>query len=289
MLGLTEAFTLLGGIAVAIGLPSLSQSVDRSGSGYVLAIISVLLGVASFLAVGGRVSRSSGSNVVSGQDPAPPRSVLRTLLDLRLWLAGLHAGLFFGIISAFGGLWAPPFFHARLELKPELSSYPLAMLFAAGVLGAPLLGWISGRASWRAPTLIVASFLCTAAAAGMIYAPVGVAALLGLIALLGFFSGVFAVDMACVQDAVAPARRGLAMGAANMILGVVGGPLMLLVIARALDGASGSGAIGPMHATLPQMREALAWFVGAVALTIPIGLALVLVLKSGARSRDSMS
>jgi MFS family permease len=289
MLGLTEAFTLLGGIAVAIGLPSLSLMVDRNGSGIMLAAVSILLGVACFLLVFGRERRPSRAVSLSGQSAEAPRSVLRTLLDLRLWLAGLHAGLFFVIISAFGGLWAAPFFRARLNLEPEYSSYPVAMLFAAGVLGAPLLGLISGRPRWRGPTLIVASFLCTAASAALIYAPGGLAVLLLLIALLGFFSGVFGVDMACVQDAAPPGRRGLAMGAANMILGVVGGPLMVLVIARALDGSSGSGEVEPMHATLSQMREALGWFVGAIALTIPIGVALVLVLKSGARLREPMS
>ncbi len=288
MLGLTEAFTLLGGIAVAIGLPSLSLMVDRQGSGIVLAVVSVLLGVACFLLVDGREERSTGPSV-SEETADPPRSVLRTLSDIRLWLAGLHAGLFFGIISAFAGLWAPPFFHARLGLEPRYASYPVAMLFAAGVLGAPLLGLICGLPRWRGPTLIVASFICAAASAALIYAPGGLVFLLIMIALLGFFSGVFGVDMACVQDAASPRRRGLAMGAANMMLGVVGGPLMLLVIARALDASSGSGEVAPMHATLPQMREALAWFVGAIALTIPIGVGLVIALKSGARTRGPMS
>ena len=102
---------------------------------------------------------------------------------------------------------------------------------------------------------------------------------------LGFFAGAYAIDLAFVRDAVAPARRGLALGLANLIFGVVGGPLLLMLISAALQEASGSGSnLAASHASLEQMRAALAWFLGALVLLVPIGVALLLVVRRDERS-----
>lgn len=282
MLGLTESFTLLGGIAVTLGLPLLADRLDRSGSGAVLAGLSLLLGVASALMVEGPGRRRDEG--AAADRPTGATSITSTFLDLRLWLAAVHGGLFFGIISSFAGLWAAPFLRARLDLAPELASQPVAVLFAGGVLGAPLLGLLSGLPRWRMPTLLVASVACALAMAGLVHLPLGMGSLLALFAVLGFFSGVFAVDLACIRDVVDPARRGLAMGAANMILVVVGGPLLQLVVAGALD----AGDAGAMDADLPAVRTAMNWFVIAAASTVPLALLVALTTGSGRGSAASM-
>jgi MFS family permease len=290
MLGLTEAFTLLGGVTVTLLLPALEQLSSRTGSGVVLAVVSLVLAVGTFLFVGGPTSSSKDDALDRPETKrAPTRSVLRTITSPLVLLAGVHAGLFFGIISAFGGLWAAPFFRARLDLDPTVASQPVAVLFAAGVFGAPLLGWISGRARWRGPTLIIASGTCALAAALLLHGSGGPVFLFSMLALLGFFGGVFAVDLACVRDFVPPERRGIALAAANMLLGVVGGPLLLMVIAESLRMSSGTGEVIPMSAGIDQIRAALNWFVGSLVLAVPLGVALVLIMRSRARSMSGIS
>ena len=284
MIGLTEAFTLLGGVAVVLGLPLLDRAIDRTGSGIALAILSMVLAVACLLLVEGGGRRSTEPGAVTSEPPT--RSVARTILDPSVLLAGLHAGLLFSIIASFGGLWAAPFLRARLELDPVLASQPVAILFAAGVLGAPLLGLVSGRPLWRGPVLIIASVLCAVSACMLINAPVGTLQLLLLLALLGFFGGVFAVDMAAVRDVVEPARRGLALGTANMILGVVGGPVIMMLVARALDRTDPGGTVDILRASLEQVRGSLDWFVGGLACAVPVGILLVLLLRRRDRSSD---
>ena len=78
------------------------------------------------------------------------------------------------------------------------------------------------------------------------------------------------------------------MGMANLIFGIVGGPLMLMIIAMSLQGQSGTHHVSPMNASLDQIRVALGWFVGALAFLVPIGIALVLVAH-GPSSREAGS
>lgn len=287
MLGLTESFTLLGGVAVALLLPTLGQWTTRGGSGLVLAGCSLLLGIGCFFLVGGRSTPTEDGSASAGH-PAKA-SLLRTLFEPRLWLAGIHGGIFFGVIAAFGGLWAAPFFRARLDIDPADATFPVAILFAAGVFGAPLLGLIAGSRSWRGPTLIIASIVCAIAGFAMVNIDMSDWTLFLLVATLGFFAGVFAVDMACVRDASDPGRRGLAIGTANMLLGIVGGPVMVMLVARALDATSGTDAVNPMIASMDQIRSAMNWFVGPLVLAVPMAIILVLALRFGARRGDSIS
>ncbi len=287
MLGLTEAFTLLGGVAVTLGLPVLDRVVSRGGSGVVLAVISAVLALACFLLVKGRSDPPTPALAPAAHgDGGAPRSVVRTIFNPVVLLAGVHAGLFFSIIAAFGGLWAAPFLRMRLGLEAADASQPVAILFAAGVLGAPLLGLVSGRARWRGPTLLIASFMCAGSAALLIHAPGGAWFVVSFLALLGFFAGVFAVDLAALQDVIEPRRRGLALGTANMMLGVIVGPVVLMLVAESLDRTGTSGSVEVLEASIDQLRVALSWFIGGLVLAIPVGIALLVALRREVLSRE---
>ena len=145
------------------------------------------------------------------------------------------------------------------------------------------------RARWRGPTLLIASGTCAHAAALLLHGSGGPMFLFSMLALLGFFGGVFAVDLACVRDFVPPERRGIALAAANTLLGVVGGPLLLMVIAESLRMSSGTGEVIPMSAGIDQVRAALNWFVGSLVLAVPLGVVLVLIMRSRARSMRGIS
>jgi MFS family permease len=277
MLGLTESFTLLGGVVADIGLPQLLKILGRGHSGLVLGGVSLVLAIACALFIRDHPERDSAKHhdAVDAHDPG--ESILHTILNARVWLAALHGGLFFGVVAAFGGLWAVPFLHARLEIVEDSAMLLLAVLFLSGVVGAPLLGLASAKPRWRAPVLLVASIICTGSIAAVVYAPGGIVLIAILLGVLGFVSGAYAIDLAFVREAVSGRRRGLAMGMANLIFGIVGGPLMLMIIAMSLQGQSGTHHVSPMTASLDQMRIALGWFVGALAFLVPIGIALILV------------
>ena len=97
---------------------------------------------------------------------------------------------------------------------------------------------------------------------------------------IGFFSGAYALNLALVVDVVADGRRGFAMGLANLVLGIVGGPMMLTLMGRGIvrSGADPSGSV--LEASLAQVTAGLAWFAWSLALLVPLGFLLLLVNRA---------
>ena len=277
MLGLTESFTLIGGVLVDLGLPSLVALTGRTGSGWILGGCALALGILSWVLVRDHPSNQPGTSPGRGDSHGSPveSRATRVLIDPRIWLAAIHGGLFFSVIATFGGLWGVPFLHLRLGIESAEAAHVLALLFVAGAIGAPLIGLAASRARMRGVMLMIASLACTGSAFGMVLFTEGSAPIYIMLIIIGFFSGAYALDLAFVIDVVSARHQGFAMGMANLILGIVGGPLMITLIARAISnsGADPSGSV--LDATLDQMNVGLSWFAWGLALLIPLGVVLL--------------
>ena len=281
MLGLTESFTLIGGLLVALVLPPLDLRFGRLGSSSVLCIAAMILGILCWTFIRDRPDRSMAasdperSNGWSGAAD----SISTTLSQPRLWLAAVHGGLFFTIVGAFGGLWGGPFLRARLDVSFEEANRFLSLLFLSGAIGAPILGLIATRVRWRGPILIVASLGCAVFSSLLILARLPEGAVLFLLFGLGFFTAGFALDLAYVRDLVTERMQGFALGTANLVLGIIAGPLMLMMIAETLEGTGIEGGVTASNASFEQIRSSLIWFVGGLILTVPLGLLLVRMMR----------
>ena len=281
MLGLTESFTLIGGLLVALVLPPLDLRFGRFGSSSVLCIAAMILGILCWTFIRDRPDRSivaSDSEHSKGWSGAAD-SISATLSQPRLWLAAVHGGLFFTIVGAFGGLWGGPFLRARLDVSFEEANQYLSLLFLSGAIGAPILGLIATRIRWRGPILIVASLGCAVFSSLLILARLPEGAVFFLLFGLGFFTAGFALDLAYVRDLVTERMQGFALGTANLVLGIIAGPLMLMMIAETLEGTGLDGAVTASNASFEQIRSSLIWFVGGLILTVPLGLLLVRMMR----------
>ena len=281
MLGFTESFTLIGGLLVALVLPPLDLRFGRLGSTSVLCIAAMILGILCWTFIRDRPDRSiadSDSKHSNGWSGAAD-SIPATLSQPRLWLAAVHGGLFFTIVAAFGGLWGGPFLRARLDVSFEEANQFLSLLFLSGAIGAPILGLFATRVRWRGPILIVASVGCAVFSSLLVLARLPEGAVLFLLFGLGFFTAGFALDLAYVRDLVTERMQGFAMGTANLVLGIIAGPLMLMMIAETLEGTGLDGAVTASNASFEQIRTSLIWFVGGLILTVPLGLLLVRMMR----------
>ena len=278
MLGLTESFTLLGGVLVDLVLPGLVELGGRSGSGILLAVLSLILGVFAVFLLRDRPRDGAAGRHDGNSPPASPhRRLSRVAVDPRIWIAAFHGGLFFSVIAALGGLWGVPFLHLRLEVDTAQAAHLMALVFVSGAVGAPLIGLIASRRRARGVVLLVASIACTAAAFVLVNATGAAAPIYIALLVIGFFSGAYALDLALVLDVVSDEQKGFAMGLANLILGVVGGPLMLTIIARGIVGSGADPAQSVLQASLEQMTAGLSWFAWALALLVPLGLVMLVI------------
>ena len=183
-------------------------------------------------------------------------------------------------MGAFGGLWGGPFLRARLDISFEEANRLLAILFLSGAIGAPILGMIATRVRWRGPILIIASLGCALFSSLLILARLPEGAILFLLFGLGFFTAGFALDLAYIRELVTDRMQGFALGTANLVLGIIAGPLMLMLIAESLEGSGLGGTVTASNASSEQIRSALIWFVGGLVLTVPLGGILVWMMRS---------
>ena len=281
MLGLTESFTLIGGLLVALILPPLDLRFGRLGSSSVFCIAAVVLGTLCWTIIRDRPLRSPTESDSNHSKPwsGAADSISGTLSQPRLWLAALHGGLFFTIVGAFGGLWGGPFLRARLDVSFEDANRLLSVLFLSGAIGAPILGLIATRVRWRGPILIVASLGCALFSSLLILSRLPDGAVLFLLFGLGIFTAGFALDLAYVRELVTERMQGFALGTANLVLGIIAGPLMLMLIAETLERTGLEGSVTASSASFEQIRSSLIWFVGGLILTVPIGILLVWMMR----------
>ena len=164
---------------------------------------------------------------------------------------------------------------AAMVNEGEEATRLLSVLFLSGAIGAPILGLIATRVRWRGSILIVASVGCAVFSSLLILAELPRGAVMSLLFGLGFFTAGFALDLAYVRDLVTERMQGFALGTANLILGIVAGPLMLMLIAESLERTGLEGTVTASSASVEQIRSSLVWFVGGLILTVPLGLLLV--------------
>ena len=188
--------------------------------------------------------------------------------------------MFFAIVSAFGGLWGGPFLRARLDVSFEEATRLLSWLFLSGAIGAPILGLIATHVRWRGLILIVASVGCAVFSFLLILVDLPQGVILFLLFGLGFFTAGFALDLAYVRDLVTDRMQGFALGTANLVLGIVAGPLMLMLIAESLERTGLEAIVTASNASIEQIRSSLVWFVGGLVLTVPLGVLLVWMMRT---------
>ena len=252
----TLALGLLLAAADALVLPPLDIRFGRFGSSTVFCFVALVLGTLCWIIIRDRPTRSFSH---SEQEPSnawsgAADSISTTLAQPRLWLAALHGGLFFAIVGAFGGLWGGPFLRARLDVSFEEATRLLSVLFLSGAIGAPILGLIATRVRWRGSILIVASVGCAVFSSLLILAELPRSAVMSLLFGLGFFTAGFALDLAYVRDLVTERMQGFALGTANLILGIVAGPLMLMLIAESLERTGLEGTVTASNASIEPRR-----------------------------------
>jgi sugar phosphate permease len=223
-IGWRDAFAVLGGAGLLISLPLVWFFVADNPSAP-------------------RVSPAELEHIRAGQDQSLERSVPSSLVsssspsshatsshtrNADYWLyvvAGiLNAFCAFGFLS-----WLPTYFTRAKNINFEALGWPLALVFASGVVGTLLWAQLGDR-SGRRLVLASAGFLVAGVCAFLALASSGVFALVALFALAVFGQGAFnAQEYATVQRLVSANRVGSGTGLYNglsVIFGGVGGSLI---------------------------------------------------------------
>lgn len=142
------------------------------------------------------------------------------------WLLSLVPGGIVGSILAFAGLWGVPFLSTHHNMSVTDAAAICSAMLIVWAIGGPLLGAWSDRIGRQKPIytiglLVVASgWILIALIPGM---PTFV--LIGLLMIIGFFSGSMVTGFAYAKSSVPPSLSGTVSGIVNM--GVMMGPMIM--------------------------------------------------------------
>jgi|SRR3990167_125953 len=141
------------------------------------------------------------------------KSVLRNPI---LWMNGIYCGFMFGLVTVFIALWAIPFFESTHHVSLMQATLASSAVYVGMAIGAPLIGWIDGKTTWRRPMLIINAIVSSALLFVVIFS---VNASLWIIGALLFVTGLFAssyvLTYAIANEVATPSNRATSIGFTN--------------------------------------------------------------------------
>ncbi|MBW2613763.1 MAG: MFS transporter [Deltaproteobacteria bacterium] len=240
--GVALLFGILG--AVSAGTP-LRLLVDRYSWRSVILVSAIFL-----LAVGALVwifmrdyPHEKGYQDFTAPETGPPQASFKVILGgiLEVFrypntlLLVIIPGGVVGCVLTFSGLWGVPFLSTHRGLSTAQSAALTSTLMVAWAIGGPVFGWLSDRIGRRKPLYIAGAAVALTGWIGIIYGPdVPLWALLCLLVVTGFSSGVMIVSFAFAKESVPSRLSGTSSGITNT--GVMAGAMLLQpAVGRILD------------------------------------------------------
>ena len=187
-----------------------------------------------------------------------------------LWLLGLFIGFLSAPYTAFAGLWGVPFLNQGHGLTLMAAAQLISFTWFGGLLGGPLLGYLSDRFHAPRAVLMMCGILNSLVMFIILFAPIqSFNALLGLLMLMGLLSNGNVIIFAEMSKRVPDNLKGLMTGITNMFnMGM--GPILQMLIGILLASFGGLLLNGVTHYDLHAYQMSL--------LCIPCGLIIFSVL-----------
>ena len=215
-----------GGVVAGVPLRMLVEAFGWRAVMMVTAAVTAALCVAIWLFVrddpAERGYESYAPAPASG--PHHPVSVWRGLLQVlsyrNSWILTLVPIGVSGSVLTFAGLWGVPYLKQIHGLDTKAAAAITSTLLAAWAFGGPVLGALSERLGRRKPLYVATTLVALIGWGAVIYLPLPIWALVGVLVVSGFACGNLIIGFAFAKESVPARLMGTASGVCNM------GPLM---------------------------------------------------------------
>ncbi|MDF1678754.1 MAG: MFS transporter [Legionellaceae bacterium] len=239
LVGLMVTFGMTGSIMGGGPLAVVVESIGWRSSLYGLITLGIILGIFVVWLV-----QEKKHTTEDTKHPEKDHHVLHGLMQVvacrHSWAVAGYGGLMFAPTSIFGGLWGVPFVMQAYSLDKPTAASLVSLLFLGWVIGGPLTGLIAGRFEKKRPTLFIGSLGALVCMSSILYLPhMPLFVLSVLIFCFGLFSSCFLPSFSIMKEIHDTAYSGAALGfmnTANMVGGLIGLPLVGLVLNHLWDG-----------------------------------------------------
>ncbi len=146
------------------------------------------------------------------------RSCMPLLRSTNFWLLILYMTAISTPQNVFSALWANEFLKRDFHLAGQTAATVLSMIWFGGLLGAPLIGWISDQIENQKVFLIVAGLLTLSLMALMIYwQPQSIIVIGALLFLIGLVTNTSVIVYALASKMAPHTATSSIIGVANMV------------------------------------------------------------------------
>ncbi len=163
------------------------------------------------------------------------KHLLRLLKNHQLWLLGVIASLLYLSLSALAELWGNRFVQQAYGLSMEDAAITNTMIFLGWLIGAPTIGWLSGKLGQRRILILINAFLASAVCIVILFFPPTSAFVIKqTFFLLGIFCSAQTLCITMASEKAPMRLNATAIGFINCIV-MLGGLIFQPLIGHLLD------------------------------------------------------
>ena len=177
-----------------------------------------------------------------------------------------------GSVLTFAGLWGVPYLKQVHGLETKTAAMITSALLIAWALGGPILGSLSERMGRRKPLYVITTVIALIGWGIVIYLPLPLWALVGVLIVSGFACGNLIIGFAFAKESVPVRLMGTASGVCNMGP-LMGGMFLQPGVGWILDRHWLGNAVGGAR-----VYDAAAYQAGFTLIFAAIALSLVLIV-----------
>lgn len=245
LVGLANSISMLGAFAGGGPLSIMVQRLGWRMTLFVWGIVGIVLAFIIFF-----LARTEH---VAAQQDAEVESPNTLLEGIKIycsrgynWLNAAVALLAYTVTTAIGGLWGVPFVQTAYNVRKEVASFAISMIFFGWLVGSPVMGFISDRLNNRKWVIFIgvfAAFLCFTPV--VYFNTMSIKAVYILIFLTGFFSAAQLLNFTFATE-INPSRiKGASVAITNFAV-ASGGAVVQPLIGYFLEKTQ------PVNATVAQ-------------------------------------
>lgn len=171
-------------------------------------------------------------------------SIMPLLRSKVFWVLVLYLTAISAPQNAFSALWATEFLKQNYQLSPQTAASILSLLWLGGLLGAPVIGYISDRIKYQKKFLVYSGIITILLMLLIIYwRPHSIIIIGILLFLIGFVTNASVIIYAMAAKMTPNMATSSIIGVANMV-NMGGAALIQALIGWALSATITAGSIG---------------------------------------------
>jgi MFS family permease len=227
LIAVTDGLGMIGGV---LGQGFLAGVVTQLGWRNTMVgcgVLALFIAIIAFAIVRSHPKKIIHANIQASELRLPFFIALKKVLkEKQVWICGLYAAMTWGVIVAFAGLWAIPYFQTAYQLSLSSAAWLSSLIFLSIAVFNPIMGWLPNYFSEKT-ILFFSALVFFISMTLLIYVPhLPLSIVIALLAVLGCCASGYILVFSIVRELSPPESRATALGLTNLFTISIGSPVL---------------------------------------------------------------